>query len=138
MRHLFQVLLTLLLFSCANAVETSINESLDGNYEVINIHGENELPEEDIIFNFSPVGNRVSGNTGCNEFSALYNQQGNNLEFSTPMNTRKFCEGKMEIEMQILSSLEKAARLGRNGEEIVIYSTNDVPLLTLIKIDYSE
>jgi heat shock protein HslJ len=126
-----------MLFSCANTADTVTEELLDGEYRVIEIDVDQSL-ENDIIFSFSPVGNRISGNTGCNRFSANYNQQGNNLEFSTPMNTRKYCKGKMEVEKQILSSLEKASRLDRNGKEIVVYSTNDVPLMTLIKIEHSE
>ena len=133
MRNLFILLCSLVIYSCANTADKVADELLDGDYRVIEIKGEN-IPE-DIIFNFSPVGNRISGNTGCNNFSAHYNQQGNNLEFSTPMNTRKYCKGKMEIEKQILSFLEKAAWLDRKEEEIIVYSVNDAALLTLIKIE---
>ncbi|WP_029033930.1 META domain-containing protein [Salinimicrobium terrae] len=137
MRKILFFISSLILISCANAADTVAEEPLDGDYRVTEIKGDQSLPN-DIIFNFSPVGNRLSGNAGCNRFSAHYNQQGNNVEFSTPMNTRKFCEGKMEIEKQILSSLEKASRLDHNGKEIVVFSNNDVPLMTLIKIDQSE
>ncbi len=123
-----------ILTSCANTVETAAVEVLEGNYRVSQIGDDHSLPD-DIVFTFSPVGNKLSGSTGCNEFSSHYSQQGNNLEFSTPMNTRKYCEGKMEIEKKILFTLEKASRLGHNGEEIVVYSNNDVPLITLIKIE---
>ena len=121
-------------FSCANTADTVSEEMLDGNYRVTEIEGDPAMLDN-IVFSFSSVGNTVSGNTGCNQFSAHYNQQGSNLEFSTPMNTRKYCEGRMEIEKQILNSLEKASRLDRNGKEIVVYSGNDVPLITLTKID---
>lgn len=134
MRNFLYILCSLFLFSCANTVDTFTDESLDGLYQIIEIKGENSLPE-DIIFSFNPVGNRVSGNLGCNEFSALYQQQGNKLEFSTPMNTRKFCEGKMDLEKQILSSLEKASRLDHTGTKVVVYSNNNEALLTLTKID---
>lgn len=133
---MFLVLL-MTLFSCANSVGTVTEDVLEGKYRVTGVKGDSSLPN-DLIFTFNPFGNRVSGNTGCNEFSAHYDQQGTNLEFSTPMNTRKYCEGKMETEMQILSSLQRAARIGRTGKEIIVYSTNDVPLLTLTKIDQRE
>lgn len=137
MRNSFAIVCSIIFFSCANTVETVTDESLDGKYRVTGIKGEESLPG-DIIFSFNPVGNRVTGNAGCNEFSALYQQQGNNLEFSTPMNTRKFCEGKMDIERQILSSLGRASKLDRIGNEVVIFGKDDEPLLTLIKINQSE
>ena len=137
MSKILFLLCSLILISCANTADTVAEELLDGDYRVTEIKGDKSLPR-DIIFNFSPVGNRISGNAGCNRFSANYSQQGKNLEFSTPMNTRKYCKGKMEIEKQILSSLGKVSRLDHNGEEIIVYSSNDVPLMTLIKIDQSE
>ncbi|NJW52909.1 META domain-containing protein [Salinimicrobium oceani] len=108
--------------------------TLDGNYRVLEVKGEKELPQ-DIIFNFNPVGNRVSGNAGCNQFSALYHLKGAQLEFSTPMNTRKFCEGRMEIERQILASLEMASRIEETESEVVLFAKNDEPLLILTKIE---
>lgn len=137
MRKFLFLIFPAIFFSCANTADTVAEEPLFGDYRIIKIQGERNLPAN-IIFNFNPMGDRLSGNTGCNDFSANYNQQGSNLEFSTPMNTRKYCKGKMNIEKQILSSLEKASRINRYGEEIVIYSSNDVPLMTLIKISQSE
>lgn len=134
MRNFLSLTCTLILFSCANTVETVGGLTLDGTYRVLEVKGDNTLPE-DIVFKFDPVGNRVAGNSGCNQFSALYHLKGNNLEFSTPMNTRKFCEGKMEIEREILSSLEKAARLEKTAKEVVVYSNNNEPLMILTKID---
>lgn len=124
------------MFSCANTVETVSEEALSGEYKVVEIQEYSTLPDH-IIFSFGPLG-KVSGNAGCNNFSALYQQQGKNIEFSTPMNTRKYCEGKMELEKQILVSLEKASRLTGDEKKIIVFSNDDVPLMTLIKIDQSE
>lgn len=137
MRNFLLLLFSLFSISCANTADTVTAESLDGEYKILEIKGANSVPE-DIIFNFNLLGNRVSGSTGCNRFSAHYDQQGNKLEFSTPMNTRKYCEGKMETERKILSSLENATKLVRTGNGIVILSPNDEQLMTLIKIDSSE
>ncbi|WP_084625618.1 META domain-containing protein [Salinimicrobium xinjiangense] len=134
MKNFLLLFFSLILLSCANTADTVTDESLDGDYQISEIDGQ-KIVSEKIILEFNPIGNRVSGNTGCNQFSAHYNQHGNNLEFSTPMNTRKHCEGKMEMERQILSSLEKVSRLNRTGQEIFVYSINNEPLFTLIKID---
>ena len=134
MRNFLFLICSFFLVSCANTVETATDESLDGEYRVTEIIGDTDLTG-DIIFSFNALGNRVSGNTGCNEFSAHYSQQGKNLEFSTPMNTRKYCEGKMEIESEILSYFERASRLDRSGNKIIIISKDNEPLMRLIKID---
>lgn len=137
MRTFLYIVCSIIFFSCANTAETVTDEILDGNYRILEIRGDKSLPEN-IILSFNPVGNRVSGNLGCNQFSALYQQQGNDLEFSTPMNTRKYCEGKMVVEKQILSSLEKASRLDHTEKLVVVYSKDNVALMTLTKIDRSE
>lgn len=134
MRNILFLIYSLTLISCANTVDAVSNEPLDGTYRVVEIKGEKAL-DDDIIFNFNPVGNRVSGNLGCNEFSALYTQQGRNLEFSVPMNTRKYCEGKMEVEKQILTSLENASRVDKKEDQIIVYSNSDTPIMILNKID---
>jgi heat shock protein HslJ len=134
MKKRLLLILSVISLSCANTIDTVTEDILDGNYRVIAIPGHESLPR-DIVFNFNPMASKLSGNTGCNDFSAHYNQQGNNLEFSTPMNTRKYCKGKMEVERQIMSSFEKVSKLDHNGNEFVIYSINDVPLMTLTKIE---
>ncbi len=134
MRNFLSLICSIFLLSCANTAEAVTEVSLDGDYRILEIQGDTSLPKN-IIFSFNPVGNRVTGNAGCNQFSALYHQQGNDLEFSTPMNTRKYCEGKMTMERQILSSFEKASRVDRIGNEMVIFSKDNESLMTLIKID---
>lgn len=137
MRNFLFLFFSFLLISCANTVDTVSIERLDGRYQVMAVQGEKAL-SDNIILNFEPLGNRVSGNSGCNQFSAHYNQQGNNLEFSTPMSTRKYCEGFMETEKKILSSFEHVARINHNGKEIIIFSDNDEALMTLTKIESGE
>ena len=134
MRYLSIVIAVIMLWSCANTPDTSSLESLGGEYKVIGLHGQ-RITGNEMIFTFDPVGNRVSGTTGCNNFSANYSQEGQELDFSTPMNTRKYCEGKMEIERRILSSIEKASRLQFSGNEVTIFANDEEPLITLTKIN---
>lgn len=128
------IILMLFIISCANTVDTYSHDPLQGEYKVTGLMG-NRITGNEMIFSFDPVGHRVSGITGCNNFSANYNQEGLQLDFSVPMNTRKYCEGKMEVEKQILSSLESAARLQYNGNELLILSEGEEPLITLTKIN---
>lgn len=132
MRYFLPVISFFVLVSCANTVDTLNIKPLEGDYKVIEING-NKVSSEEILFNFNTVGNRISGNTGCNQFSASFHQEGNEVAFSTPMNTRKYCEGKMETENQLLSFIEKASRFDYTGNEVIFYSEAGQRLLTLTK-----
>lgn len=53
---------------------------------------------------------KLTGNAGCNNFSASYTISGNNLTIGATMATRKFCAepaGIMEQEQQYLQALQK-------------------------------
>lgn len=133
MRVFLLIITVLFITSCANTADTSSIESLEGEYKVIGLNGK-RITGNEMIFTFDPVGNRISGDTGCNNFSANYSQEGQELDFSTPMNTRKYCEGRMETEREILSSIEKSSRLQFSGNEVMIYADGEEPLITLTKI----
>lgn len=121
-----------LLVSCGNTVDTVTDEQLDGSYVITGV-GESKISSEEIVFEFNPIGNRVSGNTGCNSFSASFRQEGRELHFTTPISTRKYCEGKMAIERQILSSFEEAVRLINSGNDFIFLSEENEELITLTK-----
>lgn len=62
---------------------------------------------------------KVSGNAGCNNFSASYTISGNNLTIGAAMTTRKLCAepaGIMDQEQQFLHALKKTHtyKLGRD------------------------
>ena len=133
MKYFVLVISFLLLASCANTADTLSNEPLEGEYQVTRIN-DNRIMSDEIIFNFDPLSSRVSGITGCNNFSANYTQNGQKLDFSTPMNTRKYCEGKMETEREILIAVERASRVEFIGNEVLIYANEANPLITLIKM----
>lgn len=137
MRPLLLIISIFLFFSCGNTADTISEETLDGQYALTGIGG-NSFSSEEIHVNFNPIGNSVSGNTGCNRFSANYRQKGRELTFATPISTRKYCEGKMRTERQLLSSLERAAKLVRDGNDFVILSEGNQPLITLTKTNQSE
>ena len=66
---------------------------------------------------------RVSGNAGCNSFSAVYELEDGIIAIGPAMATRKYCatsEGSMEQEGQYLRALEQvhSYRLGADGLEL--------------------
>lgn len=132
MKSFLLIIVLFLCFSCANTADTVSVDTLDGEYTLTGIRGSN-FTAEDITFSFNPVGNTVSGDTGCNRFSANYHQDGRDIVFTTPISTRKFCEGKMKREQRILSSFEEASKFRRTGNEFAFLSEGNQPLFTLTK-----
>ncbi|GHA35974.1 hypothetical protein GCM10007103_16790 [Salinimicrobium marinum] len=131
MRALLFILAVIFSVSCANTADTVSDEVLDGEYQLTGLRG-NSFSEE-IVFSFNPIGNIISGNTGCNQFSANFYQEGRDVNFTTPISTRKYCEGKMKTEQRILESFEEATKFIRTGDEFTFFSEGNRPLITLTK-----
>jgi heat shock protein HslJ len=131
MRVLLFIFAVIFCVGCANTADTVSDEVLDGEYQLTGLRG-NSFSEE-ILFNFNPIGNIISGNTGCNQFSANFYQEGRDVNFTTPISTRKYCQGKMKTEQRILESFEEAKKFIRTGDEFVFYSEGNRPLITLTK-----
>lgn len=132
MKPFLLIIILFLSVSCANTADTVSIDTLDGEYALTGIRGSN-FAAEDIKFKFNPVGNTVSGDTGCNRFSANFHQDGKDVVFTTPISTRKFCEGKMRTEQRILSSFEEASKFNRTGNEFAFLSEGNKLLFTLTK-----
>lgn len=131
--RVFLFILSIVLFtSCGNTADTVSDEMLDGQYTLTGIQGTN-FTSDDITISFNPIGNLITGTTGCNRFSANYHQDGQDLTFTTPISTRKHCEGKMRTESRILSSIEKITKVRQNGNEFIFLSEENQPLITLTK-----
>lgn len=137
MRVIILILSVVLFTSCGNTADTVSDETLDGQYILTEIQGTN-FPSDEVTISFNPIGNLITGTTGCNRFSANYHQDGRDVTFTTPISTRKHCEGKMRTESKILSSIEKIAKFRQNGNEYVFLSEENRPLITLTKTNYSE
>jgi len=63
---------------------------------------------------------RVSGRTGCNNFTGSYTLQGNNIKFAQLANTNMMCpaEGVMAQESQFLKALESAVTWKLDGDRL--------------------
>jgi len=61
---------------------------------------------------------KMSGNTGCNQYTTSYTIKENQLTIGFPATTRKMCPPEqMEQEQQFLNALQKGAKISRNGEK---------------------
>ena len=76
MKNILYVCLSLFLFSCGSSKVEVVN--LNGTYKVMNLQGE-DLSAQNYSITFTPAEHRVTGETGCNGFSAKYTQENNVL-----------------------------------------------------------
>jgi len=89
-------------------VLTKINENLVGKkWKLIEINGVaissmNPQPAVETFIFFQADGNKVYGNSGCNNFSGGYKSEGGALKFSGMISTRKMC-----IDMTIENQMNK-------------------------------
>jgi heat shock protein HslJ len=71
---------------------------------------------------------QVTGNAGCNTYSAGYRAGGNSLTIDRPNATMRFCEtpeGVMQQEQQFLAALHSAASFSISGDQLQIRSGSD-------------
>ena len=128
MKKIIFAFLALIIASCGGSKEVIAN--LDGEYQ-LRLLDEEDVSAEDLSFTFIRSEKRISGETTCNGFSAQYTQENNVLSIGRAMSTRMYCEGRMEMEQKIISSLEDVARVEKNGKDLVFYSTDNRRLFTL-------
>jgi heat shock protein HslJ len=73
-------------------------------------------------------GGRVSGQAGCNTYSAGYQASGSTLSVTMPAATKLFCdspEGVMQQEQQYLAALQSAATFRISGDRLEVRSNAD-------------
>lgn len=78
-----------------------------------------------ITLDFGANG-QVTGNSGCNSFSAGYSVNGNGLTITQPSGTQQFCaepEGVMDQEARFLASLPTAASFRINGNQLEVQNS---------------
>jgi len=130
MKNILYVCLSLFLFSCGSSKVEVVN--LNGTYKVMNLQGE-DLSAQNYSITFTPAEHRVTGETGCNGFSAKYTQENNVLSVGRAMSTRMYCEGKMDMEQKIINNLEDVAKVEKRGKDLVLVSTDNRSLFTIQK-----
>ena len=92
-------------------VFTSANLPVTGTLWTLNAVDAQPIPEEITITAIFQPGtedepDRVAGSAGCNDYSAAYEVEGDQLTIETPAATRKFCETSMDEETAFLAAFE--------------------------------
>lgn len=130
MKNFLFAFLALALISCGSSKVEVV--SLNGTYKILNLQGE-DVSTQNYSLTFTPTEHRVTGETGCNGFSAKYIQENNVLSIGRAMSTRMYCEGKMEMEQKIINHLEDVAKVEKRGKDLVLVSTDNRSLFTIQK-----
>ncbi len=93
------LILSLSLISCEK-------KNLEGNYNVIEVSGE-DMSEHGITLNIeNQEGLRVGGNNSCNTYGAdITNDGSNNIEVGPIMSTKMYCQEKRDIERGYMQQL---------------------------------
>lgn len=133
MRNLLLLLTILACSACANTAKTASGDlPPEGEMLLTSVLGYN-VASKGLTFTFNPEKNRVSGETGCNGFSANYKREETKISFHAAMSTKMYCANNMEIEDKILSTLPEVFKFVRDGNEFLFYSEKGELLFTLKK-----
>lgn len=82
---------------------------------------------------FSPDG-KITGSSGCNEYSAIYSLHGATLGISQVKSTKMACDPViMTQENQYLALLQRVITYEMNGDQMVLYSATGQKILTYKK-----
>jgi len=71
-----------------------------------------------------PAENKLRGFAGCNQFLGRYDVEANSVRFTGVATTRKYCEGAMDQEQELLRALEATASHKIVGEALDLYDAN--------------
>ncbi len=88
-----------------------------------------EIPPE---IEFSTDG-KMSGSTACNTLSGEFTQQGDKVDFSKAVTTKRACGPKlMEVENRFMSKLTAAKTVLFDGDKVILSDGNGATLMTLV------
>jgi len=104
----------------------------NGNQAVVSL-----VPETSITMTFSDDGT-ISGNSGCNSFTAQYNYTGSSITITQPASTMMFCEqpeGVMDQEAAFLAALQSASTWQMQGMELTFRTAEDALAVMALRSD---
>ncbi|SHI87681.1 META domain-containing protein [Mesonia phycicola] len=109
-------------------VEKNIRPLESGEYFTLSI-GETSAEKYKPHFNLNVEENRISGFSGCNNFSGSFTMEDGNISFDKMVSTKKMCAEGMEFESQFLKSLEETEKFNYKGYTIQFLNEDDEVLM---------
>ncbi len=125
----------LMLAEKLNILQTVSAPALQGNWELNYISGakiafDGLYPAKKPMIRFD-ADNKISGNTGCNQFSGTATVNGNSINFPESMAmTKMFCPG--EGEQVFLQMLKKVNRYSLSGNTLT-FLMDDIAIMRFLK-----
>lgn len=133
--NLFLVFLGCLLFSCNNSkkVQSSSDALADTEWRLVELMGKPvpkaEEPVKAITMKLTKDGNRVSGYSGCNNYTGTFTSPAEmRLTFSQMAVTKKACMNGMDLEDQYLKVLAQVDNYSVNGNMLSLNKARIAPL----------
>ena len=123
---------TLILVSCMSSIMPVKNQLGTTAWELEYITGpriafEGLYPDKKPEITFNPLTMNVSGNSGCNGYSADYKMVGNTISFGEPgMSTMMFCGEGEQVFRNTMKKINKYS-IDANGKLNLMM--NDVPMM---------
>ena len=96
--YLFLFLSIFLVKDCSK--KNAKTNFFEGNFTVVQIH-DVAVKKKEITFSINPKGQTISGNSGCNQFSATYKLDQNHVLFSGFTATKVYCSN-LEVKENVV------------------------------------
>lgn len=128
--QLFVLLIVGMLSGCSIMNQRSDQANLgDTPWKLVSI---NQVPANlggNAIIQFDEEENKVSGIAACNSFGAGYEMIKNSIKFESVITTKKYCEGRMDEENQIITNLQNVTRYDVKADKLYFYGKDQLLLV---------
>lgn len=133
MKKFFLIMLTLGIFmSCKtskNNQESSYSDAFESTeYELTTIEGK-DVREMNLALRIDPENNRISGESGCNNYQFNYQLEETNLDLGYGVATKMYCQETMDIENAFFGAAKKVKHFKIGEEMIVFFDENGYRLI---------
>ena len=81
------------------------------------------LDEKELFIQLLEEESRVSGYSGCNNFSGGYELEKDSIKFGMLMSTKKMCIDAMAQEQEFLAALSETVRYAIEGKKLFLYNS---------------
>lgn len=127
--QLFALLTLAILGGCSIINQKSDHANLgDTTWKLISINQNPVSLGENAIIEFDEKESKVSGIAACNSFGASYEMLRNAIKFEGIITTKKYCEGKMDEENQIITNLQNVTHYNVKADKLYFYGKDQLLL----------
>ncbi len=129
------VLAVLFMVGCGTGKKAVAVTDFFGEWDIMNVNGENVDARADGFIGFDQSTNRVYGHTGCNRLMGAYHLDSLNIgkmHFAQVSVTRMACPD-MSLERNMLDALDKVAGFSKSGDTLELKDADGRSVMTLRK-----